>query len=189
MKKQLHIVLVFLIIFLSAFSSAMLASKEEMVFNGNTNEKICDSIYLEFNDSVVYATYFSYPEVSERDLTKHMLLPRQVGIKPIYPAEIKANSSNEICLVSEKMGNYHGVFLIHEKDKNAGIGVWMNISITGKISETKIVQEKVQVKKENSLIKVFYYLPILLLVILIILIKKSNKKKEKGILQMSIRND
>jgi hypothetical protein len=174
---------IFLFIFLLPIvnSATLSMSPQQIDFQGNTGEKICNQINLKTPDeaTLIGETNWAEKGYLERKLKNHNLLEEDLDLIIEYPKIIKIinNKSIEVCITGKKPGNYHGIILYRIEDKPIRVGIWMNVSLEKKgILRTtgKIIDDK-----SNNNSNFFIGITFLLLLIFLALIWKLKKPSSK----------
>jgi len=65
------------------------------------------------------------------DVSRYNLTSFDVGVNSIYDSDvfIAGNKRIKVCFSTEKEGIYHGILMISPVEKNAEIGVWVNLVV------------------------------------------------------------
>ncbi|MDP2925446.1 MAG: hypothetical protein Q8N99_03675 [Nanoarchaeota archaeon] len=157
----------FLIIFFLIIETKYILSLEininpsELRFIGKANNDICKnySIYTDKETILEGKLRWSRNLFQDRNIINYKSISESFEIKEKFQKQISSpgNINQSICLSFKEPGDYQGALYYYIKDKNIGVGVWIN---------AYIIKEKNKKDLENYMI----YSAIFLIIIFSILI-------------------
>ena len=132
---MVRVIFIFYFIFLFGLVGGMelTASPEEIVFEAEVGEVICENLSIEAEGFSNILVEDRWAEVGfmDRKLSKHKLESEELGLNVVYVEELSVGETGvlEICLDGEKFGNFHGVLLLRGERVSAGVGVWLVVNL------------------------------------------------------------
>ncbi len=133
---KIYYLFLFIFLFPLVNAATLSMSPQQIDFNGNVGEKICNNINLKTENGAVLIgeTGWAKENYFERKLKSHNLSEEDLNLIIDYPREIEIfnNKTIEVCVTGKKSGNYHGIILYRVKNKPVRVGIWMNVTLEGK---------------------------------------------------------
>lgn len=140
---------VILIIFMIPLSLAIQAgiSPPQLIFSGEINEELCNSITLYSQGVLVGEDKWSLQH--SKNLGDYHLTSNYFGINIEYTqiVNINDNRSVNVCIEAKKLGTYYGALIYSQN--HVGVGIWITLNIRG--DSEKVVQENLS-KEDSSIL-------------------------------------
>jgi hypothetical protein len=185
MKKFLFLISILLLI--NIVSGAQLRiNPPKIEFNGNIGDKICKeiSVYTDYNGNILEHSRWSIKD--SKDINDYGFSQDDFGLNLNFPEHITAKNyeREEVCIIANKEGEYHGVLLFNAEESPVGVGIWISANINGNSNinnssnnPSKITGDAINTNasSKNELIFLCSLFTFLLLCLLVSLIFYQNK--------------
>ncbi|MBS3071704.1 hypothetical protein J4408_01805 [Candidatus Pacearchaeota archaeon] len=122
--------LIFSFVLVEAFELGAKPSK--LVFSGESNERICENVEVFSDKSAVLEGSDYWSAKKSRELRNYSYESEEFGIVIEYNKIVNTDAEVKVCVKGEKEGRFYGVLIFSSKEKNAGVGVWLEIDLGGR---------------------------------------------------------
>jgi len=139
------------------------------------NEIQCQNFTIIGGNEDIFNGDIKWSNENSKDISDYKLSPKELNINSTIPSGIKAGKY-QICISSEKAGNYYGALMYKINNSSYGIGTWIELKVEGNNPLQNILSLTGNTIKEISYQKIFLFTPILLLAVLIFLLRKLKRK-------------
>ncbi|SRR3989344_648515 len=104
------------------------ATPDEIIINAEPGEEICRSLTIEAGSHEVRIST-KWSPIKSRALETFAYNPADFGITVTAPSLLTANQKNlNVCIEVPDIYAYHGVIMIEDMSRIAGLGVWLTIN-------------------------------------------------------------
>jgi hypothetical protein len=136
----------FFVLFIVVFSRAVYAygfsvSPGIINLNLDAGEQGCSSFTV-YDDNRIFSIEDKWASEKSNNVLDYMLNSSEVGVIADYDTDfyVDEDKKNSVCFRAYEKGVYQGVLLIRPYEKNAEIGVWVNLNV-GDADEIIYVQK------------------------------------------------
>lgn len=162
--------------------SSLSISSETLNFSGKTNEVICRSVPVSFNDKIIIEDRWNSKET--KNLNDYRFNASYFGLNLLYP-QVSSNKIIDFCIVGNHPGKYYGALLFKEEESITGVGIWASIDIRSNESFTSLISGKVIGEGfENNSINILLFIIFILLVIVLYKLLYGHKRNTAQILRI-----
>jgi len=175
MNKIFPIFILFLLISLSFCSALDFGISPGIIkISEKQNEISCKNFTILGGEEDIFKGDTKWSNVNSKDISDYKLSSKELSINATIPSGIKSGQY-QICISSEKAGNYYGALTYKLNNSSYGIGTWIELKVEGNNSIQNILSLTGSTIKEIPYQKIFLFTPILFLIILILLLKKLKR--------------
>jgi hypothetical protein len=128
-KFALLFILIFTISIIPA--SELSVSPAEIKLTMEKNQIYCQNYTIKTSGEIHLTD--KWADRFSKDIREHNLNSDQIEIEINYPNEFEVINLEkiQICIIPNKLGNYHGVLLFELKDSKAIVGTWIDLTVQG----------------------------------------------------------
>ncbi len=150
-------------------------SPDKLKFSGEVGEKICNNFTL-FGENLVFYGNLVFNNKQSKNINDYKLTSEELWIESEF-AKIGFSGINSLCLKSYKKGDYFGAILFNVPDTIYGVGIWIELNITGKEPISLFTGNSIRENNGRGLFLLLIIVFVLLFVFLIFLLGSlfSNK--------------
>lgn len=177
MKNKIYFIFLLSIFISLSFCSALNfgISPGIIKFSEKQNEVSCQNFTIIGENANVFNGNIKWNDKDSKDISDYTLSSEKLNINATIPSEIKSGKY-QICISSEKAGNYYGALMYKLNNSSYGIGTWIELKVEGDNPIQNILSLTGDTIKEIPYQKAFLFTPILFLIILIFLLVKLKRK-------------
>jgi hypothetical protein len=146
-------------------------------FSEKQNEVQCQNFTIIGGNWDVFNGNVKWSSTNSKDISDYKLSSNELKINATIPSGIQAGQ-HQVCISSEKAGNYYGALMYKLNNSSYGIGTWIELKVEGENPIQNILSLTGNTIKGISLQKIFLFTPILFLIVLILLLRKLKKKNK-----------
>ena len=162
-------------------------SPPQINLEGTLGQEVCEDFFIASpNGSILVGEdRWGVKGESRRKFSAHTLSSASLGLKTVYPQLIESDGEiiSEICIKGNEEGNYHGLLMYRLEGSPTGIGVWVNVSLSGKTERGNLGLTGFGVEGEKgevgSLEVLFGVIVLVLVGVLVFLVWRVRRKKKK----------
>jgi hypothetical protein len=176
MKKIISILFLSLFISISFCSAVDFGISPGIIkFSEKQNEINCQNFTIIGGDKDIFNGDVKWSNENSKDISDYNLFSKELNINVTLPSGIKAGQY-QVCISSEKSGNYYGALMYKLNNSSYGIGTWIELKVEGNNPIQNILSLTGSTIKEMSYQKAFLFTPILFFIILFFLLVKLKRK-------------
>jgi hypothetical protein len=176
MKKIFPLFILSLLISFSFYSALDFGISPGIIkLSEKPNEISCKNFTIIGEGEDIFNGDIKWSNANSKDISDYKISSKDLNLNTTIPSEIKTGQY-QICISSEKAGNYYGALMYKLNNSSYGIGTWIELKVEGSNPIQNIISLTGNTIKEIPYQKVFLFTPIFLLIILIFLLRKLKRR-------------